>query len=141
MINIHNLCQLQGRLVADPELRTTASGIEVASFCIAIDRGYAKEGEEKQTDFINCTAWRKTGVFVNTYFKKGKEIKVLGSLQSRKYEDKEGKQRTAYEILCEQVAFVGSKNAGENDSSAPSAGAPAASPSLDVATDDDDFPF
>ena len=137
MINIHNLCQLQGRLVADPELRTTASGIEVASFCIAIDRGYTKEGEEKQTDFINCTAWRKTGVFVNTYFKKGKEIKVLGSLQSRKYEDKEGKKRTAYEVLCEQVSFVGNKTAGDNTQ--PSYEQIDAAP-LDVASDDD-FPF
>lgn len=139
MININNFIHLRGRLTADPELRNTTSGIEVASFCLAVDRGYAKPDEEKQTDFINCTAWRKTGVFVHKYFTKGKEIEVLGTLQSRKYEDKNGQKRTAFEVVCEQVSFVGNKAAGaDNAPAAP--GYQTDTPSLDVAADDD-FPF
>lgn len=138
MININNIIHLQGRLVADPELKTTGSGVEVCSFCIAVDRGYAKQGEEKQTDFISCTAWRQTGVFIQKYFAKGKEIKVVGSLQSRKYEDKDGKKRTAYDVIVEQAGFCGSKNS-QNDinHSEPASSDPMGA----VADDDEDFPF
>ena len=138
MININNIIHLQGRLVADPELKTTVSGVEVCSFCIAVDRGYAKQGEEKQTDFIYCTAWRQTGVFIQKYFSKGKEIKIVGSLQSRKYEDKEGKKRTSYDVVVEQAGFCGSKNTQNDANRSDSAG----SNPMDVVSDDDeDFPF
>ena len=81
---------LMGRLTADPELRQTSTGIEVTSFSIAIDRGYARQGEERQTDFINCVAWRQTAKFITSYFRKGQMIAVTGSIQTRNYEDKSG---------------------------------------------------
>lgn len=139
MININNIAMFHGRLVADPELKSTGNGVEVCTFCIAVDRGYKKDenkdAEKQDADFINCVAWRQTGVFVNKYFTKGKEIRVLGSLQTRKYTDKDGNKRTAYEIVCEQVAFAGSKS-GQNAS-------PAAenNPNSAVTGNDDDFPF
>lgn len=101
---------IMGRLTADPELRTTQSGLSVTSFTVAVDRRYAKQGEEKQTDFINCVAWRNTAEFVTRYFRKGQMIAVQGSLQMRNYEDSQGNKRTAYEILADSVSFCGSKN-------------------------------
>ena len=82
---------LIGRLVADPELKTTQSGIEVTSFRIAVDRPYSKDGEKK-TDFIDIVAWRKTAAFICQYFTKGKPIVINGSLQTRSYETKDGTQ-------------------------------------------------
>lgn len=132
----NNVVVLLGRLTRDPELNTTKSGVEVCSFAVAVDRGYAKQGEEKQTDFIECQAWQKTGVFVNTYFHKGEMISILGSLRSEKYTDKEGKNRTAWKVNCEQVGFVGGKRDGSVQNNAP---APVSSDPVDAATDD--FPF
>lgn len=109
---------IMGRLVADPELRTTASGLSVTSFSVAVDRPYAKRGEEKQTDFINVVAWRERADFVTKFFHKGSMIAVQGSLQTRNYEDKNGNKRTAYEVIADQVSFCGSKsesNTGYND--------------------------
>ncbi|MBR3592177.1 MAG: single-stranded DNA-binding protein [Clostridia bacterium] len=107
---------IMGRLTADPELRTTQSGLSVTSFQVAVERNY-KNGEERQTDFINCVAWRGTADFVTTYFKKGQMIAIQGSLQTRNYEDKNGNKRTAYDVVAEQVSFCGSKN--ENTNAAP----------------------
>lgn len=101
---------LMGRLVADPELRTTPNGISVTTFRIAVDRGYVKAGEEKQTDFIDIVAWRQSAEFVCRYFKKGSLIIVQGSLQSRQYEDKNGNKRTAYEVVADRVSFGGPKS-------------------------------
>jgi single-strand DNA-binding protein len=105
-----------GRLIADPELRTTPSGISVTSFCVAVDRSYVKSGEERQTDFINVVAWRQTADFVTRYFHKGSMIAVQGSIQTRSYEDKNGNKRTAVEIVADKVSFCGSKS-GFNESS------------------------
>ena len=102
-----NTAVIMGRLTADPELKTTASGLSVLSFSVAVDRNYQKEGEEKAVDFINIVAWRKTAEFVSKYFHKGSMIAVEGSIQTRKYEDKDGNKRTAFEILANTVSFCG----------------------------------
>ena len=108
---------LMGRLTADPELRQTSTGIEVTSFSIAIDRGYARQGEERQTDFINCVAWRQTAKFITSYFRKGQMIALVGAIRTRSYEDKKGNKRTAFEVYATEVSFCGSK-AGGNPSTA-----------------------
>lgn len=104
---------IMGRLTADPELRTTTSGLSVTSFTVAVDRNY-KSGEERETDFINCVAWRGTADFVTGYFKKGQMIAVQGSLQTRNYEDKNGNKRTAYDVVADNVSFCGSKSESNN---------------------------
>ena len=104
-----NCAVIMGRLVADPELRTTTGGISVTSFCVAVDRNYVKPGEERQADFINVVAWRQTADFVTRYFRKGSMIAVQGSIQTRSYEDKTGAKRTAVEIVADNVSFCGSK--------------------------------
>ena len=101
---------IMGRLTADPELRTTPNGISVASFRVAVDRNYSRQGEERQTDFIPVVAWRERAEFVNKYFRKGSMIAVEGSLQSRTYEDKAtGGKRTAYDVVADNVSFCGSR--------------------------------
>ena len=100
-----NVIALQGRLVRDPELRKTGSGKSVASFTIAVDRG-----KEKVTDFIPCVAWEKNGEFVDKYFLKGDPILVQGKLQTRQYEDRDGHNRTVFEVLVREVSFCGSKS-------------------------------
>lgn len=105
-----NTVILTGRMTADPELKTTQSGISVTSFSIAVDRPY-KSGEEKQTDFIGIVAWRKTAEFVTRYFKKGDMIGIEGSIQTRKYTDRDGNNRTAFEVVASNIQFVeGRKN-------------------------------
>ena len=98
-----------GRLTADPELKTTPNGTSVTSFCVAVDRSYVRQGEERQTDFINVVAWRQTADFITRYFHKGSMIAVQGSIQTRNYEDKNGNKRTAVEIVADSVSFCGSK--------------------------------
>ena len=105
-----NVAIIMGRLTADPELRTTASGVAVTTFSVAVDRRFQRQGEEKQTDFINVVAWRQTAEFVSRYFHRGSMIAVRGSIQQRNYEDKNGNKRTATEIIAEEVLFGGSKN-------------------------------
>lgn len=112
-----NLAILTGRLTADPELKTTASGISVCSFSIAVDRTY-KKGEDKQTDFINITCWRTTAEFVSKWFKKGSLIGIEGSIQTRKYQDKDGNNRTAFEVVANNVHFVESKRSADVNVSA-----------------------
>lgn len=110
-----NNVALMGRLVAIPELKSTQNGISVTRFTIAIERKYAKSTEEKQTDFIDCVAWRKTAEFVSKYFEKGQMIAVTGNIQTRIYEDKNGNKRKAVEIVAEQVSFCGSKGEKQSD--------------------------
>ena len=111
-----NLVVLTGRLTADPELKTTNTGISVTSFSIAVNRRY-RAGEETQTDFINIVAWRQTAEFITKYFKKGNMIGIEGSIQTRKYVDKNGNNRTVFEVVASNAQFVESKK-----DSAPSAG-------------------
>ena len=105
---------LMGRLVADPELKTTQSGLEVTSFRIAVDRAYVKSGEERKADFIDIVAWRKTAVFVCQYFSKGKPIAIKGSLQQRSYDAKDGSKRYVTEVVAENVEFVPSNPKNDN---------------------------
>lgn len=105
-----NCAVIMGRLVADPELRTTSSGISVTSFRVAVDRSYVKPGEERQADFIDVVAWRQTADFVTRYFRKGSMIAVQGSIQTRSYEDKSGIKRRAFEIVADNVSFCGSRS-------------------------------
>lgn len=106
-----NLVALMGRLVYDPELKTTQNGTNVCSFRIAVDRSFARQGEERKADFIDVTAWRQTAEFVCKYFQKGSMIAIEGSLQTRQYQDKNGNNRTATEVLASQVSFCGGKAA------------------------------
>ena len=100
---------IMGRLTSTPELKTTNSGVSVTSFTVAVDRRFQKQGEEKQTDFLNIVAWRQTADFVCKYFSKGSMIAVQGELQTRNYEDKNGNKRTATEIVADDVSFCGGK--------------------------------
>ena len=100
---------LMGRLVADPELKTTGTGISVTSFRMAVDRNYVKSGEDRKADFIDVVCWRQTAEFVTRFFRKGSMIAVQGSIQTRMYEDKNGNKRKAVEIVADNASFCGSK--------------------------------
>ena len=115
-----------GRLTAAPELKTTQSGISTVRFSVAVERRYNKQGEDRQTDFIDCVAWRQTAEFVSKYFNKGSMIAVEGSIQTRNYEDKNGNKRKAVEVQVDNVSFCGSK--GET-------GTGGGNPNLDVLKD------
>ena len=105
-----NRIDVMGRLVRDPELRRTGSGVAVASFTVAVDRDFSgKDDGEKETDFIDCVAWRKTAEFVTKYFTKGSLIVVSGRLQIRSWTDKDGNKRRTAEVLVDSVYFAGAK--------------------------------
>ena len=109
---------IMGRLTRDPELRTTQSGVSVTSFTVAVDRDFGgRDGGERQTDFIDCVAWRQTGEFVSKYFHKGSMIVVSGRLQSRKWQDREGNNRTNWEIVADNVYFGESRRDSESGGS------------------------
>ena len=110
-----NHITLMGRLVRDPELRRTGSGVAVASFRIAVDRDYSpKDGGERKADFIDCVAWRQTGEFISKYFTKGRMIVVDGRLEMRDWTDKDGNKRTSAEINVANAYFGDSKREGDN---------------------------
>lgn len=116
-----NKAILMGRLTRDPELRYTQSNLPVIQFTIAVERNRAAQGQERQTDFINIVAWRKTAEFVSQWFTKGMMIIVTGSIQSRNWQDKNGNNRTSIEVVADEVQFGESKksresNAGYQDS-------------------------
>lgn len=113
-----NNITIHGRLTADPELKTTQSGISVTSFTVAVDRQY-KSGEDKITDFFTVVAWRGLAEMVCRYFMRGKEILVSGSMESRKFTDKDGNNRIAWELLANSVDFCGSKNEAAQKPSEP----------------------
>ena len=104
-----NVVAIMGRLVADPELRTTTQGNGVCSFRIACDRSYVQQGQERQADFIDIVAWRQQADFVSKYFQKGSMIAIEGSLQTRNYQDKNGNNRTAVEVVANNISFAGAK--------------------------------
>ena len=109
-----NTITIMGRLTRDPELRRTGSGIAVASFTVAVDRDFSQDGN-KETDFIDCVAWRQTGEFVSKYFTKGKMIIVKGRLQIRSWTDKDGNKRKTAEVVADNCYFAESKR--DTDSS------------------------
>ena len=144
-----NVVILVGRLTDNPELRHTNSNISVTRFSIAVDRRIAKSSEERQTDFINIVAWRQTAEFITTYFKKGQRIGIEGSLRMNKFTDKDGNNRTTYEVVANNVEFVESKRDSSNAGAyaAPAAAAAPESFSNSESGDfaeiasDDDLPF
>ncbi len=113
-----NHITIMGRLTRDPELRRTGSGIAVASFSVAVDRDFGgRDGGEKETDFIDCVAWRQTGEFVSKYFTKGSMIVVSGRLQIRNWNDKDGNKRRSAEVVAENVYFGSSKRDSDGGNS------------------------
>ncbi len=146
-----NQVALMGRLTADPELRHTPSNISVTTFTIAVNRSYVKQGAERKTDFIDIVAWRSTAEFICRYFRKGQMMALDGSIQTRTYTDKEGRNRKAFEILANNVYFTESRSSSQGSSyeraAEPAAAEPAASYSsgdaddFAVISDDDDLPF
>ena len=127
---------LAGRLTGDPELKSTTSGISVTSFSLAVDRKVAKDAEKK-TDFITVIAWRQTAEFITRYFRKGSAICVVGSIQTRSWNDQNGNKRYATEVVADEANFVESKSNSDQPAPAPTA-APA---QLEEMTPDDDLPF
>ena len=109
---------LMGRLTRDPELRRTGNGTAVASFTIAVDRDFATKDGEKETDFIDCVAWRQTGEFVSKYFTKGRMAVVEGRLQIRGWTDKDGNKRRTAEVIADNVYFGDSKKEASGDNNA-----------------------
>lgn len=110
-----NVVALVGRLGQDPELRTTQSGTSVTSFSLAVPRSYIKQGEERQSDWIDVQAWRGTAEFVCKHFSKGQEMTVTGSIQTSTWQDKTGTKRKSVQVVASQVGFVG----GKKESSTP----------------------
>ena len=109
-----NHITIMGRLTKDVELRRTPNGVAVASFTLAVDRDFKEKGGEKETDFIECVAWRNTAEFVDKYFSKGRVAVVSGRLQIRSWQDKDGNKRKTAEVVAEDVYFGDSKTTGNN---------------------------
>jgi single-strand DNA-binding protein len=103
---IDNLVILKGRLTADPELKTTPKGKSVCDFTLAVDRGF---GDNKATDFLTCVAWEQRAEFICKYFIKGSEIRILGEINTQKWQDKDGNNRTSFEIRVSESGFCGNK--------------------------------
>lgn len=133
-----NVVVLTGRLTKDPELKTTPSGVYVLGFSIAVERRY-RSGEDRQADFINIVAWRKTAEFISKYFKKGQMIAVEGSLQSRKYQDKDGNNRTAVEVVANNAQFADYKR--NDDISSTEAITANGTDFIEIEADQEDLPF
>ena len=150
-----NVVAIMGRLVADPELRTTQSGTNVCSFRIACDRNFARQGEQRQADFIDIVAWRQQAEFVSKYFTKGRMAVVTGRLQIRNWTDKEGNKRRSAEVVADNVYFGDSKRDGAAPGGfdqtpsypqapayqAPASPAPSASGFSMLEDDDSELPF
>lgn len=132
---------LMGRLVADPELKTTNSGISVTSFRIAVDRNYVKAGEQRQADFFDIVAWRSSAEFVCKHFSKGSLIAVDGQLQSRSYQTKDGQNRTAIEVQADNISFTGERKDKANEPVVSTPQTYARQQPVRSVTPDDDLPF
>ena len=135
---------IMGRLTRDPEMRSTQSGVAVASFTLAVDRDFGgRDGAEKQTDFIDCTAWRHTAEFVSKYFSKGRMAVVSGRLQIDNYTDNDGNKRKAAKVIADNIYFGDSKKdgatGGQSDEAASFTPAPSGFVTVDV--DDGELPF
>ena len=132
---------IMGRMVRDPELRQLDNGTSVTSFSVAVERNYVdKTTNERQADFLNVVAWRQTADFVCKYFHQGDMIALEGSLQSRKYTDKDGNNRIAIEIVASNISFCGGKNGG-NANTATTHDAPATMVANAPSEDNDELPF
>jgi len=114
-----NKAILMGRLTRDPDLRTTPSQVSVATFTLAVDRRYKSSTGERQADFISVVAWRNTADFIGKYCRKGTKLVVSGSIQTRTYDDKDGKKVYVTEVVADDVEFAESKRDGSGDYSEP----------------------
>lgn len=139
-----NKAILMGRFTRDPELRSTPQGVSTCSFTLAVDRNFVRQGEERKADFINCVAWRQTAEFISKYFAKGNLVAVEGSIQSRTWDDAEGKKHYVTEVLVNQAYFA----EGKRDSQGASAQVDGFAPDFGSLPDpispmgtDDDLPF
>jgi single-strand DNA-binding protein len=130
-----NKVTLQGNLVADPETRTTQSGVNVTTFKIAVGRRFAKPIDEIKADFFTIVAWNKLSDFVSKFFSKGKAIIVVGSLQNRSFTTQDGQKRYITEVIAEECHFSGGKEQKENTFGAP------AVPNFEELSEDDELPF
>lgn len=141
MANLNlNKVILGGRITNELELKQTPSGVCVCSFSIAVARKVGKD-KEQQTDFINCVAWRNTAEFIQRYFRKGSSIAIVGNIQTRSWDDKNGGKRYATEVIVDEAMFVDSKSdAGNHDAPAFSA-QPTTAPNFEELKTDDDLPF
>lgn len=137
---------LIGNLTRDPEFSETAAGVAVCKFSVAAGRNYADQNGEKQTDFFNCTAWRQTADAVARYTKKGNKIAVIGSMQSRAYEDRQGVKKTVWEVQVSEIEFLSPHEAQKKGGEPPRGNTcgqakNARKPVLQALDDDDDIPF
>ena len=133
---------IMGRMVRDPELRQLDNGTSVTSFSVAVERNYVdKTTNERQADFLNVVAWRQTADFVCKYFHQGDMIALEGSLQSRKYTDKDGNNRIAIEIVASNISFCGGKNGGNANANANAGAASATMVANAPSEDNDELPF
>lgn len=128
---------LGGRLTSDVELKQTPNGVSVCSFSLAVNRKYAKDGEQS-TDFINIVAWRQTAEFISKFFKKGSSICIVGTIQTRNWTDQNGQKRYPTEVIADEATFVDSKSDAEPIVTTP---AGATSPTFETVEDDEDLPF
>lgn len=149
-----NVVAIMGRLVADPELKTTPAGINVCTFRIACDRSFVQQGQQRQADFIDVVAWRHNADFLCKYFAKGSMVAVQGRLQTRQYQDRNGNNRTAVEVVAESLSFAGSSKkpggqAVDDGGEAPPSSRSDPTPSysqgsaedFEIIEDSDDLPF
>ena len=123
---------LIGRLTKDPEVKNTSSQTALCNFTIAVDRRFKDPNGQRQADFINCVAWRQTASFIGSYFHKGSKIAIVGSIQTRTYDDNQGQKRYVTEVVVDEAEFVESANSGSRDNQAAPAPAPQAQASAPV---------
>lgn len=138
-----NKVVLMGRLTRDPEVRyTQTNNTLVASFSLAVNRRFARQGEERQADFINIVAWNKTGEFVSKYFKKGQQVGVIGRIQTRTWDDEQGQKHYVTEVIAEETYFADSRRDGETSDFGNTFGESVTqSAEFQVTSSDDDLPF
>ena len=137
-----NVVAIMGRLAADPQLRQTTTGKNVASFRIACDRGRRDANGQSQADWLDVVAWDRTAEFVCNYFQKGSLIAIDGRLQSRQYQDKNGNNRRSYEVQADSVYFADNRRSEGNDTAAPQYAVESAAGGFsEVSEDDGELPF
>lgn len=138
-----NKAILMGRLTRDPDVRyTTTNNTMVVQFALAVNRRFAKEGEERQADFINIVAWDKTAEFCSKYFRKGQQVGIIGRIQTRNYDDKDGKKVYVTEVVAEEAYFADSKKEADSPFGNQPISNPFATPNNEFKpVTDDDLPF
>lgn len=136
-----NVICLMGRLTKEAELQTTTNGNSVTSFTLAVDRAYTPKGEEKQTDFINCVAWRGTAEFISKYFRKGQRMAVNGKLQQRSYTANDGSKRYVYEVVVDEAFFCEGKSTAAQQDDQEAAPVQQNSQAFEEIPLDEDLPF